>query len=495
MTSVTSLWRGVLAAMGVVAGACILGVPGCKESPKSRDKSGTGASVAMGGPMARAAAPHAGEAPVISEADARAKVKAILAELAAERYAEVAARFAPSVKAALPAGKLKQMWEGIQVQVGAYQSFRLRKSSVKQGTRAVFARLTFARSSLDMVMAFDKKGQMSGIHFKPVKGKDVAWKPPPYAQASQVREISVTVGEGPLALPGLLTVPAARGGKRYPAVVLVHGSGPQDRDETIGPNKIFKDIAWGLAAQGIVVLRYDKVTKAHPLWAKKMLDKGKITVDTETTNDALAAVALLRKNALVQPGRVFYLGHSQGAMMAPRAGKRDPKLAGLILLAGPTRSLADLGLAQLEYIAGAGGSQAAAAKKLIPAYKKGLALVKDPKLSPKTPAAQLPLGIPASFWLDLRGYDPGKVAAGLQMPMLVLQGEADYQVTFKDDFAAWKRALRGKRNATLRHYPHLGHTFIDLKKQMAMPMDYMKIVGHVEKQVIDDISAFIRGAK
>jgi len=78
----------------------------------------------------------------------------------------------------------------------------------------------------------------------------------------------------------------------FPAVVLVHGSGPQDRDETIGPNKPFRDLAWGLASQGIAVLRYDKRTKVHGAMMAGAVEQ--FTVKEETIDDALAAVALLR---------------------------------------------------------------------------------------------------------------------------------------------------------------------------------------------------------
>jgi dienelactone hydrolase len=107
--------------------------------------------------------------------------------------------------------------------------------------------------------------------------------------------------------------------------VLVHGSGPQDRDETIGPNKPFRDLAWGLASQGIAVLRYEKRTKKHAM--KLVLIKNTITVKQETIDDALAAVALLRKTERIDPNRIFVLGHSLGGMLIPRIGARDPDVA------------------------------------------------------------------------------------------------------------------------------------------------------------------------
>jgi fermentation-respiration switch protein FrsA (DUF1100 family) len=80
------------------------------------------------------------------------------------------------------------------------------------------------------------------------------------------------------------------------------------------------------------------------------------------------------------------------------------------------------------------------------------------------------------------------------MRVLILQGEADYQVTM-EDFEGWKKGLARKKNATFKSYPGLGHTFIDLKKKMAEPMDYYTLTGHVAPQVINDIAAWIKGDK
>ena len=106
----------------------------------------------------------------------------------------------------------------------------------------------------------------------------------------------------------------------FPAVLLVHGSGPHDRDESVGPNRPFLDIARGLAAQGVAVLRYEKRSKAHP---DAYVAAGALTIDSETTDDAVAALRTLAGVPGVDPARVFVLGHSQGGMMAPRIAARS----------------------------------------------------------------------------------------------------------------------------------------------------------------------------
>jgi len=130
---------------------------------------------------------------------------------------------------------------------------------------------------------------------------------------------------------------------------LVHGSGPNDKDESIGPNKIFRDLAWGLASQGICVLRYDKMTfKYGKQLTPEMVEK--MTVKEEVIDDALIALKLISKTNDIDTKRIFLLGHSLGATVAPRIGLQDPDLAGLIIMAGLTRSLEDTLLDQYTYI-------------------------------------------------------------------------------------------------------------------------------------------------
>src|SRR5206468_6047038 len=136
---------------------------------------------------------------------------------------------------------------------------------------------------------------------------------PPYAKPDSFVEESVTVGkDGEWPLPGTLTVP--KGDGPFPAVILVHGSGPHDRDESIGPNKPFRDLAGGLASRGVAVLRYEKRTREH---GAKMMAAAPITVKEEVLDDALAAVKLLRREKGVDAGRVYILGHSLATTKAP----------------------------------------------------------------------------------------------------------------------------------------------------------------------------------
>jgi hypothetical protein len=282
-----------------------------------------------------------------------------------------------------------------------------------------------------------------------------------------------------------LTLP--KGDGPFAAAVLVHGSGPHDRDESIGPNKPFRDLAWGLASQGVAVLRYEKRTKEHA--AKMAAIKDRLTVKEETVDDAVTAAALLRSRREIDKKRIFIIGHSLGALLAPQIGVRDPDLAGLILLAGNTRPLEDVLLDQVSYILSLDGGPGETHKEELEKVKKQVARVKDQKLSADTPASEMPLGAPAAYWLSLRDYRPADIALRVRRPFLILQGERDYQVTM-DDFAGWKKALGARPNVTLKSYAGLNHLFMDGEGK-ARPAEYDK-AGHFAREVVDDIAGWIK---
>lgn len=296
------------------------------------------------------------------------------------------------------------------------------------------------------------------------------------------RDVEVTVGSPPWALPGTLSLPAAH--RPVPGVVIVHGSGPHDRDGTIGPNKPYRDLAEGLVAAGIAVLRYDKRTLVHR--AEVAAFGADFTVDDEVIDDALAAVELLQETPAVDPDAVFVLGHSLGGYLGPRIVSRAPAVRGLVILAGNTRGLADVILDQTETIASLAPSPEASAA--IESLRRQVALVASPALTMETPAADLPFGVPAAYWLDLRTYDPVATAAGLDRPILVLQGGRDYQVTAAD-LEGWRAGLGSRADATFHWFREMSHLFI-AGEGPAGPGDYA-IPGHMASVVVEAIAGWI----
>ncbi|HMF19939.1 MAG TPA: alpha/beta fold hydrolase [Gemmataceae bacterium] len=409
-----------------------------------------------------------------------APARALVDLLAKEDYAAAGKNFDAAMKKALPPEKLKEVWQGLLESTGPFKKQgKVRMERVKKYD-VVFVTIHFARADLDARIVFDSDGKIAGLFFSSSKS-DVPYNAPDYVKKNKFSEIELKIDSPAGKLPASLSLPKGEG--PFPALILVHGSGPHDRDESIGPNKPFRDLAWGLASKNIAVLRYEKRTKAFPV---KDLDT--FTVQEEVIDDAVAAVALLRKQDKIATDKIFVLGHSLGGTLAPRIGKQSPHVAGLILLAGASRPLEDLILEQVAYIISLDDRPSEKKKTELEKLKKKVAKVRDPDLSPKTPKEELPLGVAASYWLSLRGNPPAE-ARKFKGPILVLQGERDYQVT-RDDFRGWKNALDKRRDVTFKSYPDLNHLFM-AGKGKSRPEEYQK-AGHVAAEVIDDIAAWIK---
>jgi dienelactone hydrolase len=389
--------------------------------------------------------------------------------------------FDDAMNKALPTDKLEATWKGLTEQVGPLKKQGGAREEKTGKYDVVIITCEFEKMKLDARVVYDKDRHISGLNFRPAK-PPAEYKAPAYVRRDAFKETEVRVGSGEWALPGVLALPVGDG--PFPAVVLVHGSGPNDRDEAILANKPFRDLAWGLASRGIAVLRYDKRTLAHAAQLAKVKD---FTVKEETIDDALAAVDLLKKEKGIDGKRIFVLGHSLGGMLVPRIAAGDPSIAGIIALAGATRPLEELMLEQVTYIVSLQGKPSDKDKAELEKLKKDIDRVKA--LQPSDSGGEPILHAPPSYWLALRDLHPAEEAAKLKVPMLILQGERDYQVTMAD-FANWKKALAGHKNVTLRTYPKLNHLFMEGEGK-SRPAEYEK-EGHVAAAVIDDIAAWVK---
>lgn len=446
-------------------------------------------------------------------AQCRANGEAALAALTQGRFGQATRNFSPETARHVSASALQTAWEGMSSRLGAFESLAPLAPRNIGGADLLVADLAFAHGGLAALVGCDAEDRITTFRLVPASAmppaasapsatapsaesamatlaaeaaaRQSAPHPPVAARAEaggvRVAPLEVPTPWGPLR--GALTLPAGEG--PFPAVVLVAGSGANDLDETIGPNKPFRDIAEGLAKAGIASLRYDKRTFDYALRAA---DDTTFTVDDEVTDDAVAAARLLAKQQSIDPRRVFVLGHSEGAMLAPRIARRDRRVAGIVMLAAPARQLLVVARDQLRELAAQHGATAAQVEAALIANEAELTLLDN--AHPEHPPQGSFGGAPQSWWLSLHRYDQVAVAKSLKLPMLILQGGSDFQVSPTLDFDAWKRALAGRSNVTFHLYPGMSHLFRPAGKTGTVA-DYLQ-PGATSPQVIDDIAAWIK---
>jgi uncharacterized protein len=337
--------------------------------------------------------------------------RAIMADLAAGHFDRVVARYDDALAAALPLEKLTASWNGLVAQLGAFQSITAIEIEETGSYHIVYATCAFERHTVTLQLSFNSKGQFAGFR-SVAPGSRVPWKAPDYAKPDAFEERTVTVRSGHWDLPESLTIPNGQG--PFPAVVLVHGSGPNDQDETIGPNKIFKDLAVGLSSRGVVVQRYNKRTRQYG--AKSADNLTAFTVKDEVIDDARAAIAQLASIPEIDAKHIYVAGHSLGAYLGPRIANGDSQIAGLILMAGNTRPIEALVVEQVRYEAGLQGPSNPESQKAIDAAEKSAKEFRNPDLKAGMTVQVLGVELPASYVLDLRNYHPADLAATLKFP-------------------------------------------------------------------------------
>ncbi|MGE5177895.1 MAG: alpha/beta fold hydrolase [Bacteroidota bacterium] len=435
---------------GVVLGLVTLAAPTLSAAPAS-----------AAGPAKALAARPAPAARRTSEAVA----ESLFTALRRRDYDGAFALFDERMKDAVPLEKLKTVWEDQLSRLGAFVSWTQEAGDPVQGQDVRLAALQLEHGQLKGMVTIDPAtAKVSGFFIRPVASPPASAAA--YVDTTKFHVVETHVGSDAMPLGATLTLPVGKG--PFPAAILVHGSGPQDRDETIGGSKVFRDIAEGLSSRGVAVLRYDKRTLRYP---EKMKDKP--TIDDEVILDAVSAVAALRARPDIDTKRVVVIGHSLGALLAPEIGVRAAPVAGVVLLAPPGRKPWDIVIGQMRYL-GMPDSQIAGMERSVADIKAG----KDETL----------LGAPGSYWRDWAARDGFAMARKLGKPILILRGERDYQVE-DVDVEAWRKALGGAPNVEIVTLPALNHLFIAGTGKPG-PSEY-ETPGHVDRVVIDKVAAFV----
>ena len=302
-------------------------------------------------------------------------------------------------------------------------------------------------------------------------------------------EEKIIIGEGTeFPLKGILTLPENLE-KPVPAVVFVHGSGSSNMDEKVMKLTPFKDLAKGLAEHGIASVRYDKRSFAH---GRKMLKKGNLTVKEEVVEDAVLASKLLKNDPRIDPEKIFIIGHSMGAMLAPRIDAEGGNFKGIVLLAGTLDTLERVLFRQLEEMKN-GKSKimswvASAQEKKFKKSFENLYELSDEEAKKISYAG----GVNLYYFKEMGGHRAADYLEKTEKPVLIMQGTKDLQVNVERDFGGYKRAFGERDNFSFRLYEGLNHGFVPaLYDDISKATKEFSKERHIGENVISDIAGWI----
>lgn len=389
-------------------------------------------------------------------------------------------QFDNNLKRAVSVHFLKKSWDALEKEFGKYK-LHGKTDVVKAKENQIYVTLVyFDKGSLVLETSLNEKGKLDRITLTPKR-----YTLPEYGQNLVYNIENITVVSGKYKLPGEIVYPKDLS-KKVPLVIFVHGSGDNDRYEGIGPIKVFKDLYLGLLTKGIACMVYDKRTLVY----KKEYDSIQYTLWDETVTDAANAFKLAKTRPDVDTTQIFIIGHSLGGYALPLILKNCEGVKGGISLAGCSRPLDELLEYQYGFLTKLDGKVSLPEKIFLKKEQKKIDFVRSDKLFTAKPKKNLLAYWPTEFWKDVKNYKPVDVLKSLDMPVLFLQGDRDYQVT-NDDLKLWKSGYLEKKNWSFISYPKLNHLFIEGEGK-PNPSEYWN-GGNIPMYVIEDISGWIKG--
>ena len=405
----------------------------------------------------------------------------IYLELINKNYQAVFDKFDESVKSTISVSNIQKSWEQYSVDNLKADKVEFSINQMSEDIIISEKEIKFTPDvKVNLRLVFNQKTKLVGLYLIPLT---TDLKLPSFLNKNNITEEETHFESDKLKISCKLTQSKHKSTKHI--VILVHGSGPQTMDVQVGPNKFFRDLAYGLANQGIDVLRYHKRTFEHK---EKLMEYTEFTVKDEFVNDAVSAVEYLIKRGY-KKDHITILGHSQSgnllAVMDEELRSKSIDISSYIMLSGSPRKLQDLIVEQIKYISSLDGNIDNAEKANIKAIEDVQTSLKDISKLPKDMA---PLGLPLTYWNYYEEVKPSEKMKEIQKPLLVVGGGKDYQVT-KEDFNLWKDMLSDKMNVEFKYFRNLNHIYFEVKGKPS-PADY-QVAGFVSEDLIEILTEWI----
>ncbi len=412
-----------------------------------------------------------------------AKTDSIYSWFVKEKFEAIHQLFNPEMSRMLKVDELEASWGQIQLLFGMPIETKEKVVQKNKGLTLVRMPIKTDKSAMVLSLSFDSLEEVAGLFLSPGK---ISYTPADYVDAEKFEERKVQFGTPNYRGTGILSLPKST--QKLPLILIVPGSGPVDKDLSIGSNKIYKDLAWGIASSGIAVFRYDKRTLNYQEKLIQSDSSGeKFTVQNEYLEDLKAIFIQLKKRPEIDSKKIILLGHSQGGYLIPLIHQKIKGFAGYISLAGTLREIPELAIEQVNYLSALDGSdsdstiRASVIQQMFQSTSKEVFKMTSNKqvMGPHT----------LHYWQYLANYNPRVAVLKIKQPILVLQGERDYQVPMKD-FEIWKSTIGFKSNASFLSFPQLNHLFM-AGEGPPNPSEYLS-PGNVSKDVVEAIVKWVQ---
>lgn len=390
----------------------------------------------------------------------------IHAYLVEKDYEKAYGFFDDNVKSKMTVPVLEKTLDQLTNQIGAFQKI----IEVNSDGAVHHYYSAFGKMNLDINISFNEFGQINGLFFQPHKE---------FNTITRLGE-DLDIQSKDIKLKGTLLKANPEENKKL--VIFVHGSGPNDRDATLYENKPFMRIAEDLYTHGISSYRFDKrtLTAPHSLTHK-------FTIDDEVTDDVINVIEYFSTSPEFKDYEITTIGLSLGAYLLPRIANKSGNVDKMIMLASNARPVEVLLIDQLEYINALEVNEES--QQFLEDTKEKVAFLRSTKFNQESDKELLPLNLPSSYWHSLMEYNHFEEAKKLTIPVMIAQGERDYQVTM-EDYGIWKKTLKKNKNVTFKSYPFANHLFITGTGK-STPQEY-RVKGEVDKDLIMDIIAFVK---
>jgi dienelactone hydrolase len=405
--------------------------------------------------------------------------KRVLHYLSTQQFDSICALHDAEMKRQLDADNYTAMWSNFIDNYDTLQTIDETKvTSIGDTSWLTETKISFVKKSFLFKLTINKNNQVAGIFFANTK---INYAPPAYINTLNFYEVKLPVPTKGIVSEGMLSIPKGEG--PFPVVIILGGSGPTDKDASMGPNKPYKDLAWALAAKGIAVYRFDKRTAN----AANLKGVKQFTMHQEYVLDLQSIMNKLANDKRLNKKQVYVMGHSQGGFMLPYFAKMCKGIKGYIGLAANYQTIVEIIPAQLNYLGAL--QQDSSSQLAIKSLVARAAYTQANLYNNKVAKDSLFPGITIDFAKHMDINKPANIAQVLMnKPVLFIQGKRDYQVP-PTELASWKKRLAEACCVKYVLFDKLNHLMME-GEGVSTPAEYNK-PNSVPEYVADEVVNWI----